>query len=614
MILGTAGHIDHGKTALVRALTGVDTDRLPEEKRRGITIDLGFAPLILDGVGQIGVVDVPGHEAFVRTMVAGATGIDMALVVVAADAGVMPQTREHLAILELLGVGAGVVAVTKMDLVEPEWLALVEEDVRDTLAGTALDGCEIVPVSSITGAGIDELRRVLAAVARTIPVRAFDDLFRLPIDRAFTVKGTGTVVTGTVWSGALVREGTVRLLPGDVVARVRAVQAHGHAVDAVRAGDRAAIALAGLELHAVHRGMMLVQGDAWRASRVLRADVTLLDAASNIAPRTRVRFHLGTSDVGARLVLGKRIDGADGPRPARVVLDDPVVARTGDRFVLRSPSPSLTVGGGVVTDPLAPPRARPSVGDARDPFVLLHAFTTEAGATGVDIKTLPVRLGRTPLQTESIVAEAGAWRVGQRLLSRSLRDRLATVGLATVEQFHRSHPLESGAPLQWLRSKLDAPDEIASAVLAELAADGTLVVNAGLVGRAGFTATLGAVHAGLRAGILGMLVKADKQPPSFDEIAMTLSASEDDVGRVARWLVGERKAVAVEPHRFYSTEAAEGLRDLLFAGMEANKEYGPADLRDLLGLTRKFLIPYLEYCDREGYTVRSTTGKRRLGT
>ncbi len=614
MILGTAGHIDHGKTALVRALTGVDTDRLPEEKRRGITIELGFAPLMLEGVGQIGVVDVPGHEAFVRTMVAGATGIDMALVVVAADSGVMPQTREHLAILELLGVRAGVVAVTKVDLVEPEWLALVEEDVRATLAGTALDGCEIVPVSSVTGAGIDELRRALANIARTIPMRAFDDLFRLPIDRAFTVKGTGTVVTGTVWSGSLVRETPVRLLPGDVVARVRAVQAHGHAVDAVHAGDRAAIALAGLELDAVHRGMMLVQGDAWRASRVLRADVTLLEAAPSIANRTRVRFHLGTSDVGARLVLGTHFDDASGRRPARVVLDDPVVARTGDRFVLRSPSPSLTLGGGVVTDPLAPPRARPSVGEARDPFALLHAFTAEAGTSGVDIKSLPVRLGRTPHQTEAIVAETGAWRVGQRLLSRTLRDRLASLALATVELFHSSHPLESGAPLQWLRSKLDAPDEIASALLVELAEDGTLVVNAGLVGRAGFTATLGAAHAALRDGMLAMLVKADKEPPSFDELAISLSASADDVGKVARWLVTERNAVPVEPHRFYSTEAVERLRGLLSSGMEAEREYGPGDLRDLLGLTRKFLIPFLEYCDREGYTVRGITGKRRLGT
>ncbi|HEX9484698.1 MAG TPA: selenocysteine-specific translation elongation factor, partial [Gemmatimonadaceae bacterium] len=269
MILGTAGHIDHGKTTLVRALTGVDTDRLPEEKRRGITIDLGFAPLTLDGVGQVGVVDVPGHEAFVRTMVAGATGIDFALLVVAGDAGVMPQTREHVAILSLLGVRAGVVAITKSDLADDEWLSLVEEDVDALLASTPLAGAEIVRVSGVTGAGMDALRAALANAATRIAQRPAGDLFRLPVDRAFTVKGTGTVVTGTVWSGTLTRDGSVRLLPSGRVVRVRGLQAHGRAVDEVRAGERAAIALSGVDVADVHRGAVLVQGDAWRASRVL---------------------------------------------------------------------------------------------------------------------------------------------------------------------------------------------------------------------------------------------------------------------------------------------------------------------------------------------------------
>ncbi|NUO38630.1 MAG: selenocysteine-specific translation elongation factor, partial [Gemmatimonadaceae bacterium] len=304
MILGTAGHIDHGKTTLVRALTGVDTDRLPEEKRRGITIDLGFAPLTLDGVGTVGVVDVPGHEAFVRTMVAGATGIDLALLVVAADEGVMPQTREHLAILSLLGVQGGVVALTKRDLVDDEWLALVQDDLRATLRPTPLAGAAIVPVSATTGAGLDALRAALTDAAGSIPRRATDDLFRLPVDRAFTVRGTGTVVTGTVWSGALARDATVRLLPADRTVRVRGLQAHGRSVDEVSAGDRAAIALAGVEVDDVGRGAILVQGAAWRASRVLRADVALLpDAPRPLGPRSRVRFHLGTSDLSARLVV-----------------------------------------------------------------------------------------------------------------------------------------------------------------------------------------------------------------------------------------------------------------------------------------------------------------------
>ncbi|MDQ6635117.1 MAG: selenocysteine-specific translation elongation factor, partial [Gemmatimonadota bacterium] len=236
MILGTAGHIDHGKTTLVRALTGVDTDRLPEEKRRGITIDLGFAPLVLDGVGTIGVVDVPGHEAFVRTMVAGATGIDVAMLVVAADEGVMPQTREHLAILSLLGVGSGVVALTKSDLVDTDWLALVEEDVRDALSSSTLAAAPIVAVSAMTGAGLDTLRDAIAAASRAIARRPAEDLFRLPIDRAFTVKGTGTVVTGTVWSGTLTREAIVRVLPSGATVRVRGLHAHGRATERVQAG------------------------------------------------------------------------------------------------------------------------------------------------------------------------------------------------------------------------------------------------------------------------------------------------------------------------------------------------------------------------------------------
>ena len=270
MILGTAGHIDHGKTTLVRALTGVDTDRLPEEKKRGITIELGFAPLTLEGVGTVGVVDVPGHEAFVRTMVAGATGIDLALVVVAADEGVMPQTREHLAILELLGVRAGVIALTKSDLVDEEWLMLVEEEVRGVVE-RALPDAPIVRTSATTGAGIDELRATLARIAAALPARSDDDLFRLPVDRAFTIKGTGTVVTGTVWSGRLSRDETARILPGDRSARVRGIQGHGAQLDAVRSGARAAVALAGVDIDDVPRGSTIVVDRDWHPTTLARA-------------------------------------------------------------------------------------------------------------------------------------------------------------------------------------------------------------------------------------------------------------------------------------------------------------------------------------------------------
>jgi selenocysteine-specific elongation factor len=251
VILGTAGHIDHGKTTLVKALTGVDTDRLPEEKRRGITIDLGFAPLELEGIGTVGIVDVPGHEAFVRTMVAGATGIDMALLVIAADEGVMPQTREHLAILDHLGVSRGVVALTKSDMVDGDWLELVRADAAAFLEGSRLAGARIVAVSATKGEGIAELRRALVAVAREVPARDTGDLFRLPIDRVFTVKGTGTVVTGTVWSGSLTDGATVRIMPWDHETRVRGLQTHGQSVTEIHAGDRAAVALAGVAVAGV---------------------------------------------------------------------------------------------------------------------------------------------------------------------------------------------------------------------------------------------------------------------------------------------------------------------------------------------------------------------------
>ena len=394
MILGTAGHIDHGKTTLVRALTGVDTDRLPEEKRRGITIELGFAPLVLPELGTVGVVDVPGHEAFVRTMVAGAAGIDVALLVIAADEGVMPQTREHLAILSLLGVSLGVVALTKRELVDPDWLALVEDDVRATLAASPLADAPIIAVSALTGQGMPELREALREMLCAVPARRSDADFRLPIDRAFTVKGTGSVVTGTVWSGALERDASVRILPGGEQLRVRGLHAHGSAVPRVEAGDRAALALANIDVAALDRGAVVVQGSAWRATRVLRADIALLpDCDVELGPRTRVRLHLGTSEVGARLVVRDVALVGGAHVPARLVLDAPIVARAGDRFVIRSASPVATLGGGIVTDPHAPVRARPWPGVGLTSLERLDLLTREGGANGVLVGDLPVRVG-----------------------------------------------------------------------------------------------------------------------------------------------------------------------------------------------------------------------------
>ena len=613
MILGTAGHIDHGKTTLVRALTGVDTDRLPEEKRRGITIDLGFAPLVLDGVGTVGVVDVPGHEAFVRTMVAGATGIDLALLVVAADEGVMPQTREHLAILSLLGVRAGVVALTKRDLVDADWLALVEDDVRTSLESSTLAGAPIVPVSAASGEGLDELRAALAAVARDLPARASDDLFRLPIDRAFTVKGTGTVVTGTVWSGALGRDATVRLLPLDRSVRVRGLQAHGRSVDRVRAGDRAAIALAGVDLEQVGRGGVLVEGGAWRASRVLRADVALLDEAPRaLGPRSRVRLHLGTSEVSARLVVAGGTLSPGERASARVVVDEPLVARAGDRFVIRSASPVSTMGGGVVLDPLAPPRARAFAEVGPASRELLARIVAESGATGVLVSELPVRIGVPPALANELASGAGAWRVGERLIGRDARAALEREALSTLDAFHADQPVEPGPPLQWLRSRLRAPDDVAATLLTELAGEGHLVVDHGLVRRAEFSPRLSTSQAQLRDRLLAALEAAGSEPPSLEELAAALGGEPATVATIARLLAREGRLVAVEPARYYLSSTLSALLDRLRAGMPPGADYGPAELREVLGFSRKFLIPFLEFTDRAGHTVRDASGRRRF--
>jgi selenocysteine-specific elongation factor len=615
MILGTAGHIDHGKTALVRALTGVDTDRLPEEKRRGITIDLGFAPLRLDGFDTIGVIDVPGHEAFVRTMVAGATGVDLALLVIAADEGVMPQTREHLAILRLLGVRAGVVALTKSDLVEEEWLALVRDDVRAALVGSSLDGAEIVAVSAVSGAGIDDLRAALLRAARTVPARAADDLFRMPVDRAFTIRGTGTVATGTVWSGSLARDAVLRLYPSGEIVRVRALQAHGHGVERVSAGERAAVALAGIELARVGRGAVLVSGDAWRPSTVIRADVALLDdVGRTVGPRSRLRLHLGTSEVGARVVP---LDGALAPgesRAARVVVEEPIVTRTGDRFVLRGGSPLGTVGGGIVTDPLAPRRARALALDSDDPTASLDQFLLEAGVAGVDLAELPVRLGVGQSQLDVLLEAPQRWRAGDRVYSATARDAIVQQLLDALAAHHRDNPLASGAPRQWLRSRVRAPDAAVDALIDAHLRDGRVVADQGDVRLAEFAPRLSERQRTLATALVARIGAAGVEPPSLDELAASMASAAMELAAICRMLTREGSLVAVESNRHYSSESVAELTRRLSAGMTADADYGPAELREFLGLTRKFLIPFLEYCDREGYTVRNDVGRRRRGT
>ena len=607
MILGTAGHIDHGKTALVRALTGVDTDRLPEEKRRGITIDLGFAPLRLSTGDVMGVVDVPGHEAFVRTMLAGASGIDLAMLVVAADEGPMPQTREHLAILGLLEVPRVVVALTKRDAVDPDWLALVTDEVRALLAPTRYAGAEILATSVVSGEGLDALRAAIEREAARVQPQGADDLFRMPIDRVFSVKGTGTVVTGTVWSGGLTATDQARVLPADSSVRIRGLQTHGAAVEHIGPGARAAVALAGMDAGQLSRGATLVARGDWAPSLILRADVTLLPDAPELRPRTRVRFHLATAEVGARVVAAGTPVAPGSTRPVRIALDEPVVARSGDRFVLRSASPLATIGGGVVTDPYAPRRGRPMRAPALSPAQRLAIFAEEAGLHGVPDRALPVRLGVPAGAVAAVIREAGGIeQVGERWLSR---DALVAAGekvLALVKAHHRDRPLDPGAPRQDVRSRLGLEPEVFDHVVGQLVAKKKLTATGAELRAAGFGPELSDQQAKLADEILALIAAGGHEPPSVGELETKFGRQ---VTSLLRHLERQKRVVQVEETRYYAPDAVKQLLGRLEGAMAGRGELAPTDLREALGFSRKFLIPFLEYCDKRGYTARQGNGR-----
>jgi len=613
VIVGTAGHIDHGKTSLVRALTGVDTDRLPEEKRRGITIELGFAPLAIPGLGTVGIVDVPGHEAFVRTMLAGATGVDLALLVIAADEGVMPQTREHLAILSILGVRGGVVALTKRDVGDDDWVALVREDVEGLLRGSPLEGAPIVETSVVSGMGIEELREVLAQRLRALPRRNATDLFRMPIDRAFSVKGTGTVVTGTVWSGSVSTHTPLLLYPAGRSVRARGVQSHGASADAIHPGTRAAVALAGVDLTEVERGGVLVEEAMWRPSLVLRADVALLgEGGRSIRPREWVRLHLGTTEVGARIVAAGGAMAPGEVRGARVVLDSPIVARAGDRFVLRLPSPPATIGGGFVTDP-APAHRRPRPWPAGlGAGERLSRVVRESSEHGLALVEMPVRIGIPPGEGLSLAQSVDGLVVqGGRVFDGALVRAMAEGLVGRVGDFHRAHPLEGAAPHAWLRTSSQKGGAGVDVALDQAVGDGRLEVVPGGVRLAGWVPVLSPDLLRERQWLLDRLESAGGEPPSVSELRAERKGS--DPVPLLRILEREQLVVPVEPDRYYAAGTLRDMVERLRSAMVPDREYGPAELRELLGSSRKYLIPFLEYCDRLRITERRADGRVRGG-
>jgi selenocysteine-specific elongation factor len=613
VILGTAGHIDHGKTALVRALTGVDTDRLPEEKRRGITIDLGFAPLVIDGVGTIGIVDVPGHEAFIRTMLAGASGIDIALLVIAADEGIMPQTEEHLEILKILGVQRGIVALTKSDLVDDEWLDLQTSEVTALIARSMDVRWPVFPVSARTGSGIDQLRQMIGSMARSVPSRSANgDLFRMPIDRAFTVKGTGTVVTGTVWSGSVTKDASLVVQPSGKTVRVRGIQHHGAPANDASAGQRTAIALAGTDLGDVERGSVLVSEPEWVGSTEINAIVEFNRDELKITSRTRMFFHLGTSEVEARFPNGTVSLRAGEAQMGRIRLKSPVVLRHGDRFVLRMPSPARTVGGGIVVQPYLiqkSKRAALQLVDGKRPKSLdsrVGPPLWSAGLDGVSARFLSIMTRLTPAEVKDELAMIEAIDLGARQYAREAGEYLMSRIESIVSEGVANHPIEPGVSLQSTRAAADAPGDLVDWALRRLVETGRIEVLQSLVRPAGWKPKLADEDQALSDGLMHEICKLPSEPPSVGELESRFGRN---VRALVRKLEREGRLERVSDERYYSSEAVAQIVAGMRSKLEFGRTYTPAELKEVLGVSRKYLIPFLEYCDRIGVTERRQEGR-----
>ena len=626
VVVGTAGHIDHGKTSLVKALTGTDTDRLPEEKARGITIDLGFAFLEEPGGLTIEIVDVPGHERFVKNMLAGVGGIDLAMLVIAADEGVMPQTREHLAICSLLKIKAGLIALTKADLVEADWLELVREDVAGAVRGTFLEGAPIVPVSSKTGQGLDELRVALRALAAAVPQRGTDELPRLPIDRVFTVKGFGTVVTGTLTAGSLGTDDRVEVYPKRAEAKIRGLQAHGHPVASARAGQRTAINLQGLERAAIARGDVVGRPGTLVASTLVDGTLELLaDAPRAVKTRTRVRFHVGTSEIMARALLLDRPELVPGDTAfARFRLEAPLVARPGDRFVVRSYSPIVTIGGGTLLD-VDPPRFKRKgpalithleVLQTGSPEVVLEEHIRHVGSGGVRLTTLS---GRVPFGPERLRVLLGTLQAHGRAVSID-RDwfihpdsfaRLRELVVDELSAFHRAHPLKPGMSREELRGRAGGADErVFAFLMSALDAEGVVKTERDKARLASHEVRLSPEQQRVVDTLESEFSRAEAAPPSPEEALGRAGVGGDEEHELFQVLVQSGKLVRVKESLFFHSRALDSIQTKLVALLRERKEIGPSDIKDLLGISRKYAIPLLEFFDQRRVTAR--VGERRI--
>ncbi|MCL4499923.1 MAG: selenocysteine-specific translation elongation factor [Chloroflexi bacterium] len=619
LVRGTAGHIDHGKTLLVKALTGIDTDRLAEEKKRGISIELGFAYLDLYSGQRLAVIDVPGHEKFVRNMLAGASGIDLVMLVVAADDGIMPQTREHLAIVDLLGITDGVIAITKADLVEGDWLAMVEEDVRRLLKGTALAGALIIPVSAKTGKGLDDLRFTLDEIVARLKERRDDAPVRLPVDRIFSMSGAGTVVTGTLWSGEIKPDQAVVVQPSGRQARVRSVQVHGSKVGTAVPGQRVALNLVGLSKDDVERGDVVTSPGFLSPSYMVDVHFKLLKGFKELKDRTRLRVHHGTKEVLGRIVFFDREILKPGDSAfAQLRLEEPIIPRYGDRLVMRSYSPIETIGGGTIIDshPIKHRRSEKGLferlqtlldGDASR---LIKLALYGAGLVGIFELIAKTELAESTVRaTINELVESGEITLVKldkeyAVLTEEVVEK-ESAAMKRVAAFHKEDPLGVGIAKQQLKAELFAklPDKEFDFLIARLASAGRITLEGAFVADPSAKVALGAEDEALLSKIEAVLKERGVAPPDVEELGVEFKLPEKRLVGLLEHLTRSKRAVRISHEFFFACEVVAEAERLLkehFAG----KEISVSEFRQLLGTSRKYALPLLNYFDTIGMTKR----------
>ena len=629
LVVGTAGHIDHGKSTLVRAMTGIDPDRLKEEKERGITIELGFAHTVA-GDTRIAFVDVPGHERFVRTMLAGVGGIDCVLLIIAADESVMPQTREHFDICCLLRIPRGMVVITKSDLADADTRALVREDVAELVKGSFLEGAPVIEVSAATGDGLDRLRDTIAAQAAQVGQRKVDGAARLPIDRAFSMKGFGTVVTGTLVAGRIGIDDQLIVQPGGRIVKVRGVQVHGKSTMEALAGQRAAINLGGVEVGDVSRGETLLTADTLSVTRRVDAEIDLLKSARPLKHGARVRVHNGTAEVLGRVSIAGAAVMEIEPGATELVrlrLESPAVLTRGDRFIIRAYSPPITIGGGVVLDP-APTRPGIRTAEGRASLERLRiardngeaavlAMADAAGLAGIAKSSLVPRAGLAPAQLPLVLdalRTRGVTAVADRLIASAYLEKAAARLVALIAASHKANPMSDGLPREEAREKIFA--RVAPAVFEKVVENlksAKAIVGSERLALPAHKATVAGADDQVRAAIVDAYRAGGLKPPDAAAIEAAVKAPRAIVDKVTALLLREKVLVKIDTIVFHGDELQKLKNDV--TALKATAPGGRATVdvaafKDRYGISRKYAIPLLEYLDRERVTRR--TGETRL--